>query len=68
MDRGELKRGRNRTESNDGQALTTFEAAGANDFATTFGGHAGAIADLAGALQTMGAEGGFHDFLAIKGD
>jgi hypothetical protein len=50
MGRGELKRGRNRTESNDGQALTTFEAAGANDFAATFGGHAGAIADLAGAL------------------
>jgi hypothetical protein len=39
-----------RTDSDDGQALAALEAAGANDFTTTWSGHAGAIADFAGAF------------------
>ena len=50
MGRGEIRRGLGRAELDDGQTLATFEAAGADDFTTTDGGHAGAVADLAGAL------------------
>ena len=35
-----------RTDSDDGQALAALEAAGADDFTTTWSGHTGAIADL----------------------
>lgn len=50
MGRDGIRRGQSRAELDDGQALATFEAAGADDFATTRGGHTGAVADLAGAL------------------
>jgi hypothetical protein len=54
-------RGRISADSDDGQTLAAFETAGADDFAAAFGGHAGAVADLAGAFLAMRAEGGLHD-------
>ena len=47
--------------SDDGEALAALEAAGLDDLAAVLGGHAGAVADLAGALLTMRTECGFHD-------
>lgn len=44
----------------DGEALTALGAAGGEHFTATFGGFAGAKADLAGAFFTVRAEGGIH--------
>ncbi len=46
---------------NDGEALAALETTGFDDFLAAFGGHAGAIADLTGALLAVWAEGGLHD-------
>ena len=51
----------------DRQALATFEAAGADDFASAGSGHAGAITDLAGAFLTVWAECWLHDFCRKRG-
>jgi hypothetical protein len=61
--------GRCATESNNGQAFAAGTAAVGEDFATTFGGLAGAKADLAGALLAMWAECRLHDVSKrVKGD
>jgi hypothetical protein len=46
--------------SNNGQALTALAAPSGEDFAAAFGGLAGAVADLAGALLTVWAECRLH--------
>ena len=53
--------------SDDCQALAALEPAGLDDLAATTGGHAGAIADLAGALLAVRAECGLHDFGRKRG-
>ena len=51
-----------RSRSDDGQALAAFEAAGADDFASAFSGHTGAITNLAGAFLAVRTECRLHDF------
>lgn len=51
-----------RSGSDDGQALAAFEAAGADDFASAFSGHTGAITNLAGAFLAVRTECRLHDF------
>jgi hypothetical protein len=53
--------------SNDRQTLATLEPAGFDDFLTTLGGHAGAIADLTGAFLAVRAKGGLHVCEPLRG-
>ncbi len=53
--------------SDDSQAFATLETAGTDDFTAAFGGHAGAITDLAGALFAVWAECGLHDVERKRG-
>lgn len=50
------------SNSDDGETFAAFEAAGADDFASAFGGHTGAITNLAGAFLAVRTECRLHDF------
>ena len=56
-----------RSGSDDGQALAAFEAAGFDDFASAFGGHTGAVTNLAGAFLAVRTECRLHDFCRKRG-
>ena len=53
--------------SDDRQALAAFEATGADDFASAWRGHTGAITNLAGAFLAVRTECRLHDFCRKRG-
>ena len=63
-----IGRGRAATRRSDNrQALPTLETTSFDDFTAACGGHARAVADLAGALLTVRTECWLHDFLKKRG-